>query len=198
MSTDGAGVVNNAPIDDTITDETLARGIQRGHTGDLIHLVERHYDGLIGYLYRLNGGDRMLSEDMVQETFLRVLRGIESYAYPRPFKPWLYAIATNLARNYFKQADTRHTVSAETGELDRRAAGVQPEDTLVADDETRVLLAALHTLPDHQREAIMLRYTQELSLAEIAEVLEIPVGTVKSRLSLGLRRLREIMEEQGT
>ncbi len=184
------------PLDHELPDEVLALGIQRGDISDLSALVQRHYDSLVGYLYRLNGGDRMLSEDMAQETFLRVLKGIQGYEYPRPFKPWLYAIATNLARNHFKRADTRRTVSAEADALDTHAADDLPEAALVADDETRVLIAALDSLPDHQREVIMLRYTQELSLAEIAAALDIPVGTVKSRLSLGLRRLRAEIEEQ--
>jgi RNA polymerase sigma-70 factor (ECF subfamily) len=63
-------------------------------------------------------------------------------------------------------------------------------------DEERQVAAALMSLPDHQREAVILRYYQELSLAEIAEALNIPVGTVKSRLSLGLGRLRSMLEEE--
>jgi RNA polymerase sigma-70 factor (ECF subfamily) len=177
------------------SDEELGRGVQQGEKGALVCLVDRHYDALIGYLYRLNGGDRMLSEDMVQETFLRVLRGIGGYDYPRPFKPWLYAIATNLARNHYKRADTRYAVTAEDEALEIRDPGAQPEESLALDDETRDLVTALRVLPDHQREVIILRYCQELSLAEIAETLDIPVGTVKSRLSLGLRRLREVMEQ---
>lgn len=176
------------------SDEQLARNVQQGLTNALARLVERHYDALIGYLYRLNGGDRMLSEDMVQETFLRVLRGIESYQYPRPFKPWLYAIATNLSRNYAKLADTRHTETADNETLDRHGQDMPPEETVELDETTRELVAALRTLPDHQREVVILRYCQELSLAEIAQTLDIPIGTVKSRLSLGLKRLRGVME----
>ncbi|MBI5960472.1 MAG: RNA polymerase sigma factor [Chloroflexi bacterium] len=178
------------------SDEELARGVQQGKNGDLIRLVEQHYDALVGYLYRLNGGDRMLSEDMVQETFLRVLRGIGGYDYPRPFKPWLYAIATNLARNHFKRADTRYAVAADDEVLvDVPEHDPPPEEILMLDDDMRDLAAALRVLPDHQRETIILRYCQELSLVEIAEVLAVPVGTVKSRLNLGLKRLREAMEE---
>lgn len=179
-----------------LSDEELARGIQQGRTGDLIGLVERHYDPLVGYFYRMTGGDRMLSEDMVQETFLRVLRGIHRYDYPRPFKPWLYAIATNLGRNYYKRADTRRTVLAEDDPAQRDDQADPPENTLIANDETQSLIAALDRLPEHQRQAIILRYCQELSLDEMADILNIPVGTVKSRLSIGLRRLRQVMEQQ--
>ncbi len=69
-------------------------------------LVTRHHAPLLGYLYRLVGGDRQLSEDLVQETLLHVLRQ-RTYQAGRPFKPWLYMIATNLARDYFKSAVVR-------------------------------------------------------------------------------------------
>ena len=179
------------------TDEALAQGVQRGRRDDLAALVERHHGALLGYLYRLCGGDRALAEDLAQETFLRVLRGIRQYRYPRPFKPWLYAIATNLARDHYKQAEMRHSDSASDQEavwetVDDPAAG--PEESLMAEGEARQVAVAVTALPAHQREAVVLRYYQDLSLAEIAEALGAPVGTVKSRLSLGLRRLREMME----
>ncbi len=173
------------------TDEELALGMKRGNTDDLSLLVERHHSPLVGFLYRMTGGDRGLAEDLVQETFLRVIRAIEQYRYPRSFKAWLYAIATNQARDYFKRADVRRTVSSLDD--DPGLFGVydpRPEDGLIIDDEVCEVVAALQTLPQHQREVIVLRYYQELPLAEIAEALEIPVGTVKSRLSLGLKRLR--------
>jgi RNA polymerase sigma-70 factor (ECF subfamily) len=178
-----------------LTDEDLALGVQQGRTADLNGLVERHFGPLVGYLYRMTGGDRMLSEDMAQETFLRVLRAIRSYAYPRPFKPWLYAIATNLARNHYRQADTRHTISSpEDGLSANIPADSAPEDTLLEDASVQEVIGALWALPVHQREVVVLRYYQELPLAEVAETLGIPIGTVKSRLSLGLGRLRELLE----
>src|SRR5258707_1074791 len=85
-------------------------------TGDefaLALLVERHHSSLLGYLYRLNNGDRALAEDLVQEAFLRVLRPV-NFQSGRPFKPWLYAIATNLSRDHFKSAATRYTVTSSS------------------------------------------------------------------------------------
>ena len=80
------------------TDEQLARQLQRGDTQALAQLVERHHSPLLGFLYRLTGGDRALAEDLVQDTLLRVLRTSQQYHAARPFKPWLYAIALNVAR----------------------------------------------------------------------------------------------------
>jgi RNA polymerase sigma-70 factor (ECF subfamily) len=178
------------------TDEELALGVQRGGKDDLAALVERHHSPLLGYLYRMTGGDRALAEDLVQETFLRVLKSISQYRHPRPFKAWLYAIATNIARDHYKRADVRRTAALP----DSDALGVDPigdwEDDALAGEQSRRLIASVRALPDHQREAIVLRYVQMLSLADIAEALDVPLGTVKSRLSLGLKRLREVMERE--
>lgn len=179
------------------TDETLALEIAKGSSDALTTLVERHHSPLIGYLFRLTGGDRALAEDLAQETFLRLLGTISQYEYSRPLKPWLYAIATNLARDHHKRADTQRA----TDEMDDQLPFVahEPgrlEDDLYTDEEMRRTAQALNDLPDFQREVVILRYQQELSLAEIAEALDIPVGTVKSRLSIGLRRLRELLENE--
>jgi RNA polymerase sigma-70 factor (ECF subfamily) len=178
-----------------ITDEELALQLQQGHRTALATLVERHYDALRGYLYRMMSGDRALAEDLVQESFLRVLSAAGQYQHPRPFKPWLYAIATNLARNHYKRADTRYTHAVgEDG--DAMGEWDAPEEALLAQDEVQAVIAALAALSDEQREVIVLYYYQSLEGAEIAAALGIPLGTVRSRLAAGVRRLRQWMEEK--
>jgi RNA polymerase sigma-70 factor (ECF subfamily) len=177
------------------TDEDLALRVQRGDAQGLTALVERHHGPLLGFVYRMTGGDRALAEDLVQEAFLRVMRAIGQYRYPRPFKPWLYAIALNLARDHYRRADTRHAAALSEEAWESQPAD-PPDDGLLADAEGRQVAAAVHALPPHQREALVLRYYQGLSLDEIAAALDIPVGTVKSRLSLGLKRLRETLEPE--
>jgi RNA polymerase sigma-70 factor, ECF subfamily len=179
------------------TDEALALGVQQGSMEDLSMLIERHYSPLLGFLYRM--GLMTLAEDMAQETFLRVLKGISFYQPSRPFKPWLYSIALNLVRNYQKRADTQRgseTLDEEVQEVSSLDAQVieTPEINLLNSEAAQTVLDALAQLPDHQRSVVVLFYYQELSQKEIAETLRIPVGTVKSRLSLGLRRLRELIE----
>jgi RNA polymerase sigma factor (sigma-70 family) len=177
------------------SDENLALGIQHGHAEDLALLVERHYDSLIGFLFRLTCGDRSLAEDLVQETFLRMLSKIDTYRYPRPLKPWLYAIAVNLARDHYNQAEFRHTDS-EPANLDIPVK-TTPETEFVNAEETKRAATVLSQLPILQREVILLRYVHELSLDEISQVVQVPVGTVKSRLSLGLKRLKEQLKALG-
>jgi RNA polymerase sigma-70 factor (ECF subfamily) len=184
------------PVNITPADEHLARRVQRGHVSDLAVLVERHHSPLLGFLYRLTGGDRALAEDLTQESFLRALRSIQQYQSARPFKPWLYAIAVNVARDHFKRAEVRYAVTLADDELLALPDPIGLEETIEIDGPR--IAAAIGALPVQQREAIILRYYQDLSLAEIAAVLAIPIGTVKSRLSLGLRRLRLWLKDDET
>lgn len=171
-----------------LTDEQIARTLQEGQHQHLALLVERHFDALTGYLYRLTNGDKQLAEDLAQESFWQMFHKIAQYQHPRPFKPWLYTIATNLARNHYQSADSRHTED-ESG-LEALIEPESPETLLLAQDNGRFLHQALQALPAQQRETVILRYFEELSLAEIATILNIPVGTVKSRLSVALQALR--------
>jgi RNA polymerase sigma-70 factor, ECF subfamily len=171
------------------SDEQLAQGIQHGRADDLALLVERHHGPLLGFLYQMTGGDRALAEDLVQETFLHLLSKIDSYCYPRPLKPWLYAIGANLARDHYKQAEFRHTDSMPT-QFEISVTST-PETELANNEETQQVVVAMNNLPLIQREVILLRYFHELSLDEISEIVQAPIGTVKSRLSMGLQRLKE-------
>jgi RNA polymerase sigma-70 factor (ECF subfamily) len=175
-------------------DEHLARRVQQGHQADLALLIVRHHSPLLGFLYRLTGGDRALAEDLTQEAFLRVLRAIAQYQPSRPFKPWLYAIAVNVARDHFKRAETRYAVTVADDEWLSLPDPIELDDAIAIDGPR--LASAISVLPIQQREAIILRYYQDLSLAEIAAALSIPIGTVKSRLSLGLRQLRVLLQEE--
>ncbi len=161
----------------------------------LAALVTRHHAPLLGYLYRLVGGDRQLSEDLVQETLLHVLRQ-RTYQTGRPFKPWLYMIATNLARDYFKSAAVRQCRQSGNEEevlllLEECEPG--PEERALMAEQGDEVRAALAQLGEEYRVALVLRFYQGFSLQEIAEALHIPLGTVKSRLSVGVRHLRTIL-----
>lgn len=196
LQTGIAGLMDIAstPLDDPNSDEHLARRVQQGERDCLRLLIERHHQRLFGYLFRMTSGDRALADDLAQETFLRGINAIQQYQYPRPFKAWLYAIATNLFRDYARR-QYHHDAPIEDAHVERVPAPPFDEAVLSADDAAQVA-AALRTLPDHQREVVILRYYHEFSLLEIAAALSIPEGTVKSRLWNGLQRLRDVLEER--
>ncbi len=177
-----------------LSDEILVRGVQRGNQSYLTILVERYHAPLLRFLLRMCHGNRPLAEDLVQETFLRLLRSINQYNYPRPFRPWLYTIAHNLLRDHFKRADTQRADTFPDEQLDLWMRNDPELVTAVISQETTLhLLTCFDQLPIHQKETILLRYVEDLSLQEISNVLNIPIGTVKSRLSLGLKQLKEKM-----
>jgi RNA polymerase sigma factor (sigma-70 family) len=175
------------------SDEQLALDIQGGQEQSLVLLIERHFTSLVGFILRLNGENRPLAEDTAQDVFIRAIHSIQQYQYPRPFKAWLYTIAANLARNAYQRGEERRTVQVEDTAFDNLAA---VDDPLMQAENSQYIADLLATLPEHQRETILLRYYEDLSLAEIAVALNIPVGTVKSRLSLGLRQLKSLMERE--
>jgi RNA polymerase sigma-70 factor (ECF subfamily) len=177
------------------SDEQLIAAVMAGDQGALAMLVTRHHAPLLGYLYRLVGGDQQLSEDLVQETLLHVLRQ-RTYQATRPFKPWLYAIATNLARDYFKSAAVRQ--GRQSGEETEALLQLYdntpgPEECALVAEQGSEVRAALAQLREEYRVVIVLRFYQGFSLQEIAETLHIPLGTVKSRLSVGVHRLRAVL-----
>jgi RNA polymerase sigma-70 factor, ECF subfamily len=175
------------------SDEQLVLRVTAGERSALSLLVERHHGPLLGYLYRLTAGDRSLAEDLVQETFIRVLRQ-ESYQPGRPFKPWLYAIATNLARDYFRSPASRKSASTEDDTLPELLdESPTPEDLIQAVDRKEIVMTAVRKLGWEYRAVLLLRYYQGLSLQEIAGAMNLPLGTVKSRLFAGTRRLRDLL-----
>lgn len=174
------------------SDEALARAVQQGSEAAMNSLVERYYSPLLRYLFRMAGGQQALAEDMTQETFLRMMRGISSYNPQRPFKAWLYTVASNVARNYYSKADTKLTENSEE-EDDYAADESLPEAAMMQRQDSAAVFDALMSLPEQQRSVVVLFYYEDLPQKEIAEILSIPLGTVKSRLSNGLKRLREIL-----
>jgi RNA polymerase sigma-70 factor (ECF subfamily) len=177
------------------SDEQLMAAVMAGDQVALAALVTRHHAPLLGYLYRLVGGDRQLAEDLVQETLLHVLRQ-RTYQATRPFKPWLYTIATNLARDYFKSAAVRKSWQGGDSEetlLQLYDSAPSPEEHALAAEQGNEVQSALAQLREEYRIVLLLRFYQGFSLQEIAETLHIPLGTVKSRLSVGVHRLRTLL-----
>ncbi|MBO0797020.1 MAG: RNA polymerase sigma factor, partial [Ktedonobacteraceae bacterium] len=159
------------------SDEQLMAAVMAGDQVALAVLVNRHHAPLLGYLYRLVGGDRQLSEDLVQETLLHMLRQ-RMYQPDRPFKPWLYAIATNLARDYFKSAAVRQRWQGGDSEerlLQLYDSEPSPEERALAAELDGEVRAALAQLGEDYRIALVLRFYQGFSLQEIAQTLHIPL-----------------------
>ena len=152
-------------------------------------MVHDHQDRLYALGYALTG-NRHDAEEVAQDTFLRAYRALVRYPPERvrelKQRAWLHRIAVNVARNRFRGAGPR-TVELNGSEPDKASS---PEDQALDRLALDGVAAALMCLPDRYREAVVLRYVQDLSYAEAAEVLGQPIGTVKSNVHRGLLLLR--------
>ena len=157
------------------------RGAQRGSVSDLEALFREHWPRAYRAAF-LVVHDSAAAEDIAQESFLAAVRSLDRFDFRRPFGPWLHRIAVNRAIDWARARALR----AETVEQDLPSP-VPPE----LDDRMLPALASLD--PDH-RAVIVLRYLLEYTPGEIAELLELPRGTVNSRLRRGLDKLKERLE----
>jgi RNA polymerase sigma factor (sigma-70 family) len=180
-----------------VTDEDLMLRVQEGDQAAMEVLVRRYHRPIVAYLYRLSL-DHHLAQDLAQECLFRLVGRAALYRYPQPLRPWLYRIATNIWRDHVKSAAYRAWRSEQPDERAGEWAGSdRPVEEIV---EARLLAAgallALGQLDDLYREALLLRLSEDLTVPEIAHVLDIPEGTVKSRIFHGLRRLRACLGEE--
>lgn len=176
-----------------LNDEQLIAMVMAGEQAALAPLVERYHRLLFGYLYRLTNGNQLLAEDLVQDTFVHLLQQA-TYQPGRPFKPWLYSIATHLAYDYFRSAAVRRNEPLDhPTHHDLPDAAFGPEDQTQIAEEGQAVRQALLQLGEAYRPALLLRFYSGMSLQEISQILDIPIGTVKSRLSMGEKRLRSLL-----
>jgi RNA polymerase sigma-70 factor (ECF subfamily) len=194
-----------------VSTEELIRRHQSGQPAAFDALFERYKDYVyrVSYMTLRNSDD---AEEATQETFMDVLRGLQSYDVEGAarFETWLYRVAVNRCKTRLRR---KRLPSADWDEieekLERTPAGTEtantslaghvegnPERLAVRQEEKKRLWAAVNQLSDAHRDVVLLRYGQEYSYEEISEALRINVGTVKSRLFNAHKKLQEIIAEQ--
>lgn len=190
------------PTHATETEEELLSRLRSGERDVFGRLVRRYERELYGYLRRYVGDDD-LAEDVFQNTFVQVFLKIQQYEPGRAARPWIYAIATNQAidalRRKARRADQRgDSVVAPDEDGEPRplfellpATGASPTDLAEQDEERLRVRAAVDRLPELLKQVILLAYFQGMKYRDAAEVLGIPVGTVKSRLHAAVTKLAE-------
>ncbi|CAA7600202.1 RNA polymerase sigma factor, sigma-70 family [Acididesulfobacillus acetoxydans] len=171
-------------------DSELIRRVLAGEHEQFSLLVQRHQEPLIHFLQRLLGPEEEVF-DCAQEAFLAAYRNLWRYSEAYSFRAWLYAIAKNKATD-LRRKRRREMPSLIDDSIADREAG--PEDRWLAKEEAEGLAGVLEKLPDSYRQALYLRYKQELSYEEIAQVLCVPVSRVKTYLHRGKQKLRREME----
>jgi RNA polymerase sigma-70 factor (ECF subfamily) len=192
-------------FDDPLTlcsDEELLACFRRGQREAFGLLVRRYEGELYGYLRRYLG-DANLADDVFQNTFLQLYTKIAQYEPGRPVRPWLYTIATHQAIDALRR-NGRHQVLSLDQERDDSGSPDMPQlvgvlesrcpnplDQAQGEERRQTVRATVDRLPDFLRQVVILAYYQGLKYRDIADILNIPVGTVKSRLHTALTRLQE-------
>lgn len=174
------------------TDESLMSAYQQGQAAAFDELVERYVQELHAFLSRFVG-DRALAEDVLQETFLQVHLSADSFDPAQRFRPWLFTIAANKARDRLRRQARRAAASLDApvegpdGDrgsfLDLVVSSVPAPHSDLEEQEMRAMVRKLvGAMPTHLREVLVLSYFHNFSYREVAGILDVPIGTVKSRL----------------
>ncbi len=189
--------------DEISTDTVLVTRAQRGDPAALSELVSKYQDRVYNVCYRMcrNHADAL---DLTQSAFLRAIEALPRFEVRATFFTWLYRIAVNVTLSHHRSRSRRPTLSLrhfddENGrEFDPPDQNTEQEPSQAAQQAElhERLEAALAQLDDEFRAAVVLRDVEGLDYAAIADVLEVPIGTVKSRIFRGRSMLREILEQQ--
>lgn len=169
--------------------------LRRGDPEAFDALLNRYQNRLFRYLVRLTGNAAQ-AEDLFQQTWLKVIGGIHRYDESRPFEPWLFSIARNLAIDHLRKVapESLDEPSESTGEP--RVASLKAQapghlEHLLDRERYSVLERKMLELPAIHREALTLRFEEEMTFEEMALVLRAPISTVKSRVQRALSTLRK-------
>jgi RNA polymerase sigma-70 factor (ECF subfamily) len=164
---------------------------QRGDRSAFGELVCLHSRGVTGVIYRMCG-DLQLAEDAAQETFLQAWQHLPSYRPAMSLRNWLYRIAVNAAIDMLRRNKRILPASLDDISLQDRAPG--PEAIVSREERIALIQKAVLSLPEASRAVLVLREYEEMSYHEISDALDIPLGTVMSRLSYARKVLKKILE----
>ncbi len=185
-----------------MSDETLMNEFQAGTVEAFDIIVQRFSGRLLNFL---NGfvQDRQMSEDLLQETFMRVYRNRYSYQPVAKLSTWIFTIAGNLARSEYRRNKRWNMVSITPKSRDDESEYDRPLESGLSSPDDHVnslfldayIQEALNSIPINFRELIVLRDVQQLSYDEIAEITGLPMGTVKSRINRGRSKLQKLLKD---
>jgi RNA polymerase sigma factor (sigma-70 family) len=180
------------------TDDVLLERARRGDADAYAGLVERYQDVAFRVAYLISQ-DAEEAKDAAQEAFIKAFYALRRFRAGAPFGPWLLQIVANQARNQRRAGGRRGALALRAFAEERPSGGAAPSPEVAAliDEQRRALLQAVSALRDEDRLVVAYRYFFELSEAEMADALGCARGTIKSRLSRALSRLRQLLPTVG-
>lgn len=171
-----------------MSEKELILDIQSGNKESLNMLIEKYYQLIFGYFYKATGKYHQ-SKDLTQEVFIKMLTNISKYRYKTEFKNWIFTIASNHLKNYWRAIKRQPIYSNLEGDFIRVESNIEK---VIKQSE---ITNALNLLPEEQRETIILRYYSGFRIKEIAKITKSKESTVKMRIKYGLEKLKKEMEE---
>ncbi|QQS41492.1 MAG: sigma-70 family RNA polymerase sigma factor [Acidobacteriota bacterium] len=201
----GSAISEPVRTERSLAEVAFVEKLKSGDPAAFEQLVNRYSSEIYGLLYRIMK-DPEEAKDITQETFLRAYRAISKFRGEASVKTWLYRIAINQSRNRYRWWQRRK--KDKTVSLDDSPSGIErplsevvpgnsltPEQDALRREQGAMLESAIAELPEHFREAVVLCDVQGFAYEEIADILEINIGTVKSRISRGRRELRDKLKD---
>lgn len=181
------------------TDEELIERFQNGDVYAFEQIVQRYKDQLLNFAYRFLG-DIEDSEDIVQETFLRIFRKKNAYKNIAKFSTWIYTITGNLAKTELRRRKKRKLFSLSGLKYDNKEYEIpdtrrDPEEQADSAVKGEIVQSAINSLSPKFKEVIILRDVQELSYEEISSIVKVPLGTVKSRVNRARLKLQGLLKD---
>ena len=189
----------NKKSDFIYSDEQLIAQFQSGNETAYIELVNRYRDRIINFVFQFLG-DFEKAEDVVQDTMLKLYEKKHYYKEIAKFSTWLYTIARNLANTELRKQKRRKTtllsnMSREDKEYELPAIQSDTGAEVQSEYVEKQIQKAIHALPEHFKTVIILRDIQELSYDEISSIVDVPIGTIKSRINRARLQLQADLKE---
>ena len=176
-----------------VSETEVIRSAQSGDRNAFSELVRIHARGVFNVVYRMCG-DALIAEDAAQETFIRAWQNLSSYRPQTPLRNWLYRIAFNAGMDMLRKEKRILPNAIEDLNLTDGRPGL--ESQVSQQERTQLVQKAILSLPDASRAVLILREYEELSYQDISSTLDIPVGTVMSRLNYARKLLKEKLEQK--
>lgn len=183
-----------------LPDDKLVVAYAEGNNEAFDVLLKRHQTRVFSYIYSVVK-NRDIADDLFQETFVKAITTIKQgrYAESGKFSAWISRIAHNLIIDYYRQERSENTVSSDDDMADvfnrRELSDINIEDVMVSDQIRADVRRIVNTLPENQREVLMMRYYRDMSFKEIAEATNVSINTALGRMRYAIINMRRIAED---
>lgn len=182
----------------THSDEKLMQLAVKGNSSAFSEIYDRYNQRMNWYFFRMLGRDEEKARDFAQDLFLKIAEKPEMFDSSRKFSTWIYTVAHNMCKNEYRKQSIRHHVNGEKINVSEKIAGENHKNQeMNVDKKTfeKMLDIELGLLDENHRTAFLLRYKEEMSIKEIAAIMDCSEGTVKSRLFYTIKKLSEKLKQ---